>query len=621
MPILWGNGRLLLALAERCRTHPDPAALAVARRLGEYMRSTRPYYGRRENFEAVGGQYASGFTTCYPSLIDGLAALGDVTGDARFLEEARFIARLSLLDRAFAKHHSHGRLTAYRGMLDIDRFTGSREFTDTVRAACETITRDYLLPTGGITECFDRTDPRDEGCTEGDWVRVNLLLWQATGDPRYLDAAEHGLRNHVLAFQFGNGGFGHRDLRALTDGGGTYPAGGAAGVGYEAYWCCSMHGTQILADVARWGVVGLQDRVVVTWLAEARSTLAIGGRSITVTTRRQGPGHWLVLIDSPRPGEATLRLRVPGWAGGIVVDGEHLAPRDGWAELTRTWAGSVRLRVQFPTDVRMAGAYAPSPREGEPVRIFVGAEMLCLPDAFVDEAPAAANAVPAIVVAPEAAADAELAVVVQGKDGRSQRARLVPLYRRPPGGCRFLFRAKTATRAAFDEQGAKAAPERRPGRPVEIRATCNGEYEVYLSGTRLHGGTGGAGDCPRVEAFAVEPTAIVAVRFRSTAERPCMIAAVQAPGQMLVTRPEEGLTAVPCPDEVPADWLTDPSKGPASASKLADIGDWSSSPWKHVPAEFSGTDARWVWPEGPTIDSKSWWLVRFRLGSDDEKMR
>ena len=115
MPILWGNGRLLFALARYCQDHQDPKVLAMARKLGDYMCSTHKYYGKEENFKAVGGVYASGFTTCYPSMIDGLVALADVTGDKKYADEARFIAKLSLLDDSFDKHHSHGRFTTYRG--------------------------------------------------------------------------------------------------------------------------------------------------------------------------------------------------------------------------------------------------------------------------------------------------------------------------------------------------------------------------------------------------------------------------------------------------------------------------------------------------------------------------
>src|SRR5690606_31290925 len=119
MPILWGNGRLLRAMAEHLRRTGDPALRQAAVALGDYVIATRPYYGKPENFEAVGGTFASGFTTCYPSLIDGLVQLGISTGEQRFFDEARFIAKLSLADADFEKRHSHGRLTAYRGMLEL----------------------------------------------------------------------------------------------------------------------------------------------------------------------------------------------------------------------------------------------------------------------------------------------------------------------------------------------------------------------------------------------------------------------------------------------------------------------------------------------------------------------
>jgi len=168
MPILWGNGRLLLALAEYCRDHQDPDLLQTAKKLGDYILSTRKYFGKEENFTQVGGSYSSGFTTCYPSMIDGLVALGEVTGETKYWDEARYIARLSLLDKEFAHHHSHGRLVAYRGMLDLDYLTGTNEFLAHVIAGCRTIREKFLLPTQGVTEIFDLDYQQDEGCSEAD---------------------------------------------------------------------------------------------------------------------------------------------------------------------------------------------------------------------------------------------------------------------------------------------------------------------------------------------------------------------------------------------------------------------------------------------------------------------
>ena len=461
MPILWGNGRLLLALAQHSRRHSDAKLLTTACTLGDYIISTRAYFGKEENFTQVGGLYASGFTTCYPSLIDGLTALAQVSGQSKYYDEARFIGRLSLLDRAFDHHHSHGRLSAYRGMLDLDRLTGSKEFTVAVIEGSKTITEKLMLPTGGVTERFDRDCPSDEGCSEADWIRVNLLLWRATGQGAYLDRSEMALRNHVLATQFGNGGFGHHWFLALRDGQRVYAGGGISDQAVESYWCCSMHVTQLLAELMQWGVLQGDDGVWVTWLSEVAADMPLGDGTVTVSARQVDAFTWTVALQSQRPGEMKLRLRVPGWAKSIVVDGKTCVPQEGWVEVVGRPEQGQPLRVQFDDAVRLAGAYGQQRGNDEPVRIFAGADMYCLPDAFVGEGLLDADTVPHVVLAQDAVGGEAIEVVVKGSDGAMHRARLVPMSQRPPGACRFLFRVSRVTRAAFVKLAA-AAPH--PGR-------------------------------------------------------------------------------------------------------------------------------------------------------------
>ncbi len=612
MPILWGNGRLLLAMVERYRSNPDAGLLAMARRLGEYMLSTRPYYGKRENFERVGGQYASGFTTCYPSLIDGLAALGEVTGDKRFLDEARFIARLSLLDTEFTKHHSHGRLTAYRGMLDIDRFAGTTEFLEAVRKGCRTITEGFILPTGGITEQFDRTDAHDEGCTEGDWIRVNLLLWQATGDPACLDAAEHCLRNHLLAMQFANGGFGHHVLRPIRDGDETHP-GGVTNRATEAYWCCSMHGAQILADVVRWGVFADgAERFVVTWLAEARATWTGKDREITVTAEREEPNVWNVRAQSAKPAEVTVRLRVPGWAESISVNGETHRPKAGWVDLPVKLSGGAptALLVHLPNAVRTTGVYGGPPRPGRALRVFAGADLYCLPDAYVGEGLVAPGTAPRIVPLAREPAGGEIPVVILGDGDRKQRAKLVRMSHRPPGGCSYLFVTPQIEGTTPDALAAAATPMPDPGTPIELCFACDGEFEVYLNGTLVHRGNG-LGDA-RVATYTSRPSNVLAIKVRSTAKHPALIGVIRS-GDRCIAATATTWSAVPCPAKPPHDWLTDPTKGSGQAAGLADHGKFGAPPWGHMQGEFAGTDARWVWPEATAEQAKGWWLLRCRF--------
>src|SRR5439155_21430372 len=115
MPILWGNGRLLIGLVEVYERTGEQSALAAAKKLGDYFVATDAIYDRPENLKSIGGTYADGFATCYFSCIEGMAGLARVTRDPRYSTEATRIAELALSVDNFDGLHTHGRLCAARG--------------------------------------------------------------------------------------------------------------------------------------------------------------------------------------------------------------------------------------------------------------------------------------------------------------------------------------------------------------------------------------------------------------------------------------------------------------------------------------------------------------------------
>lgn len=607
MPILWGNGRLLLAMAEHLREKEDPELLAAAKKLGEYVISTREYYGKRENFETVGGHFASGFTTCYPSLVDGMAALGEITGDERFTEEARFIARLSLLDDSFEKRHSHGRLSAFRGMLDLDRDAPRPEFVPIVARKVRTITDELILPSGGITEQFDRHDPRDEGCTEGDWIRVNVFLWEATGDPRFLDTAEHAIRNHLAGTQQRNGGFGHCYWGKLEDGEREYFGARIRGAASESYWCCSMHGTQVLADVARWSVLSSGGDIVVTWLGEARSELKIDDRTVTVTATREGPSAWSLSFDSA-DGDRVW-LRVPKWADRIEVDGQEREVENGWTVMVAN--GTASWTVEFPDDIELRGPYEDAVVPEQPVRVFAAGELYCLPEGELADGLLGVDDVPQVLMDATRPEQRRIPVVIVTDDQRAQRATLVPLATRPWGGSRVLLHVRRVDTSEFHrrQESAQHPPDR--GVPLELTVGCDGLVEAYLNGRNVARSNHWV-ETPTVQTFADRRENVLALQVFSDRPRPGVIATIRAGGDLHVTG-EGKWTAVPCEPEVDPEWRTDPEKGVENAAEISDLGGFGADPWEHMAAGYAGSGARWVWPERSGRPGQRRWLLRYQF--------
>jgi len=622
MALLWGNGRLLLALAERLRRKPDAQVRRMAIRLGDYVISTRKYYGKPENFKGVGGIRASGFTTCYPSLIDGLAALAEATGEKRFLREARFIGELSLLDLELKKHHSHGRLTAHRGMIDVDRIAGTKTFLSPLAEGRGKILDEQMMPTGGVDEYFDPACNRDEGCSEADWLRVNLFTWPSTGENGAIDVAEHVLRNHLYATQFSNGGFGHRVFRRLRDGSDPFNYGGIDNTGSESYWCCSMHGAQILAEIPWWGVVAVGNRIMITWLAEVRATIVPGKDlpPLTVTTTQSSPGSWTVMVEAPKPTQATLALRVPRSNGSITVDGKRIRGRGpwadftgagGWVNVTRTWSGKSTLKVELPIDVRLETPYDSQPKGGPVVCVLSGPDLYCLPDVRLADGLVPPDVVPSIVLSARVPDKGVIHVLVEGKEGHRQSAKLVPMASRPPGAARWLFRARRVDDGAFKKLAEKARPAVKPGTPVELELGCDGHFDAYLNG-KLVARRSGCGECPQIDVYSKQASNVLAIKAWSKAKRPALIGLIRAAGRQHATS-VKGWSVTRVGDKVPGTLLTDLEKGLSDDVKVVDVGPFGMPPWNHIAAEFMHSGARWIWAEGKSDPAKPAWLFRYRF--------
>ncbi|MDX9754772.1 MAG: glycoside hydrolase family 127 protein [bacterium] len=594
MPILWGNGRLLLALVEYTRDHANAETLAQAKKLGDYLISTRPYYGKPENFEKVGGVFASGFTTCYPSLIDGLTALTQLTGEQKYIDEARYIAGLALLDKEFDHHHSHGRLTQYRGMLDIDRLCGTTDYLEAVVQGCDTIKQRYQMPTGGVTESFDLDYPRDEGCTEGDWVRVNFFLWLATGNPAYLDDTEHILRNHLYATHLANGGFGHTVFNPLYQGETPFYAAGMTNHSVDSFWCCSMHCTQVLADTARWGVVQSESNFYITWLSETRATFDHGSNPLTITLLKKGATSWTVELDAAKESSCTIHLRVPAWANQIHIDGEQFNPTNGWVALPLTWSNTKKFNIYLPNRIRLAGAYHLPRKENEPVRLFDGPDLYALPLHLMDPSIRSATVVPQILFAADRAENETIPVLLRSEGAKMQKASLVPLANRPQGGCIYLFNARRISEEEFENHSKFAQEPPQIGSLLQVKVGGDGPKPVYLDGELLYTQQSET-ECPNVPAHSTRDTHVLSILVPAAIARKGVICTIQTP-QGEIHSSIDNWTAVALPTEPDPAWLTDIQLGQEAALRLIDKGTYGNYPWLHMPGHFAEKKARWIWP-------------------------
>ncbi len=305
LALLWGNGRLLVGLMEFHQLHPDPAVLAAARRLGDFLTSIAPLYNSKQMADAFSAEHYASSYICWTQQTEGLALLYAATKDARYRDLCA-----SISERAERRpgDHVHGYLCSLRGTLKLYEATSERRLLDRVIAAWDEIAKSGdVLITGGVPERWTPKKLRTEGCAECDWLRLNLGLYNATNDLKYLAAAEHTAFNEFAMNQSATGDFGHGDLDT-------------AGVPYivpvRAWWCCTLHGLRAFADLhghefraegsEAYFDLPLDGRLQADGVElNASSGLAIDGTvQIDVRKARQG---------------TSLKVRQPKWAKSVSI--------------------------------------------------------------------------------------------------------------------------------------------------------------------------------------------------------------------------------------------------------------------------------------------------------------
>lgn len=343
MALLWGNGRLLVGLLEYHRLRQSEPALAASRRIGDFLLRVSPLMLSKPIRDAFGAQHFASSYICWTQQTEGLALLYGATKDERYRQLAESIA--AVIERR-PGDHVHGYLTSLRGAMELHNITRDLKLLAQCEEAWTEITasRDLLI-TGGVPEGWSPNNHRTEGCGEADWVRLNLQLWNPTGNAKYLDSAERAIFNELAFNQFATGDFGHR---VYTETG--FPAAGAA----RAWWCCTLHGLRcfpdlqqnafrIDGDVLRYEMP-LDARIETAALsASAESSLAQNG---TVRIRiEKGSGE-----------RQRIAARQPAWAESITLSingsGAFTPPRPGYASAEKPWTAGDIIELKYQMKLR-----------------------------------------------------------------------------------------------------------------------------------------------------------------------------------------------------------------------------------------------------------------------------
>ncbi len=305
MALLWGNGRLLVGLLEYHAAHPDAKVLAAACKLGDFLLSIHASCAREDVRDRVQDMNAAGMI-CFSQLVEPFALLAQATGETRYLEGAKKTVPWLIQERR--KQHTHGYLTTVRGIMTLYAVTHDVQYLTLAEDLFNSLTHsgdNWVY--GGVEEYFGGNCGRDEGCSEGDFVRLAVQLWKATGKAEYLERGERCLLNELYMNQFATGDFGHH---ACNRQGPVAPANPG-----RAWWCCTMHGLRTFRDVVDAIATEKDGEVHVNLFLDARWT---NGPSALRISDSAGPVMKVAIENAPEAG-MKLAIRQPTWAAPLEV--------------------------------------------------------------------------------------------------------------------------------------------------------------------------------------------------------------------------------------------------------------------------------------------------------------
>jgi DUF1680 family protein len=380
----FGMGRGLVGLLDYHSVSGDQKALNAARRLGDFYAAHYP-------------ESAAFMRECYASGLEGLVRLAEVTGEAHHLQTAQRIAHASPVfqrewystslgdrgRRAPCGGHVHCQLSTARGLLDLYRLTREQPYHEAVLALHNFITREALWISGGVGFYFNRPE-ENEACADADWLRLNLALWQITGEAHYLDLAENVLVNQLYFAQVDSGAFCY--LRGLQNrGGATFDV------------CCSHHAPRAMWEVMRYLYTASARGVWVNLLLDGAARLSLDEpteAALSVASQVRYEAETVVLdltLGEPPPFPVAVHVRVPRWAGlaSVFFNGQpaQLNLQHGYASLERTWRHGDGVELRYPrlVDIRPGqclGRHVLNPNE---VAVFYGPHLYCASDRWNEQ--------------------------------------------------------------------------------------------------------------------------------------------------------------------------------------------------------------------------------------------
>jgi DUF1680 family protein len=384
---VWGRKYTLLGLLAWHELSGDPKALEAARRHADRVLQ-QVGFGKTD-IVTLGwwnGMAAS-------SILEPMVLLYRRTGDARYLEFARYIVQSwegpkgpDLVRKALngvsvfkmfpgpdpsqkgymsgGSSKAYEMMSCYEGLVELYRATGEAKYLEAAKKVFADIrdTEITVLGSGSSWErwCKGRTRQTEtvpewmETCVTVTWMKLAGQLLRLTGDPLYADEIERSTYNALLGAQKPDGSW-WSHFSPLE--GQRQPAPEHCNMHMN---CCVANGPRALMLLPALAVMSGRTGPVINFYEPATATIPLpSGRSLRLEIKSDYPRSGVVDIAlHPAAAENfTLGLRIPAWSRVTKVELNGKSVPDvqpgAYTRLTRLWkeGDSVRLSLDFTVQI------------------------------------------------------------------------------------------------------------------------------------------------------------------------------------------------------------------------------------------------------------------------------
>ena len=328
-----------------------------------------------------------------------LAKLYTVTGDKKYLDEAKFLldyrgkttivheysqAHKPVVDQDEAVGHAVRAAYMYSGMADVAALTGDSAYIRAIDRIWDNIVSKKMYITGGIGstssgEAFGKNyelpnmSAYCETCAAIGNVYVNHRLFLLHGESKYYDVLERTLYNGVLSGVSLDGGkfFYPNPLESM-------------GQHQRQAWfgcaCCPSNICRFIPSVPGYFYQTKERDLYVNLFAGNTAKLKIGGKDVVITQKTKYPweGDITITVDKNKAGKFRMHIRIPGWVrnqpvpsnlykyaddqqltysvkvNGTVINNGKL--ENGYLGIERVWKRGDCVELHFDMKPRMVQA-------------------------------------------------------------------------------------------------------------------------------------------------------------------------------------------------------------------------------------------------------------------------